>query len=424
MILKNDYFCRMYFIKHSFYWSLILSLLLSSCAIKKNQPKRLGLVNNDYFSGLMVYNPTSKETLIDYNSELYFTPASTLKLFTLYTSLNYLPDSIATFHFFESADTLYIQPQADPSFLHDSLPNKSFQFLKKQTKPIAVVSDTFEDFIYGDGWQWDDYQYYYMPEKSLFPIYGNVCLIKNDTISPAFFKKNLQSTTNMDLHRDFFANNFYYNGTKRFKVPFKTSLTNSINLLNDTLNQSVSLSQFNSEKLKPYISTPILPLYHRLMDESENFMAEQLFLIISKTKTGKYQVKNTIQIALDSLLVDIPNPPKWVDASGLSRYNLTTPKNMVYLLDKMINQFGQEKIFNLMPRNGEKGSLQKWYPADKPYLYAKTGSVSNNHNLSGYLITQKGTLLIFSFMNNNFITTSSEVRKKMNEVLQDIYHKY
>jgi D-alanyl-D-alanine carboxypeptidase/D-alanyl-D-alanine-endopeptidase (penicillin-binding protein 4) len=409
--------------KHYFYF-LGIVLFLSSCAVKKKQLSQFGFENQKHFTGLLVYDPATRKTLIDTNSELYFTPASTLKLFTLYTSLNYLPDSIATFSYFNSADTLYIKPLADPSFLHDSLPNTSFSFIKNQTNPIALVADSFEDFLYGDGWQWDDYQFYYMPEKSMFPIYGNVALIKNDTIIPKYFKPNLQYTNETDFHREFFDNQFYYNGDKRYKVPFRTSLSNSLSLLNDTLNKTVSISNFKTGEFKPYISTPTLPLYHRLMNESENFMAEQLFLLISKAKTGKYQVKNTIQIATDSLLKYLPNQQRWVDASGLSRYNITTPRNMVFLLDKMLTQFGQEKIFDLMPKNGENESLQKWYPFEKTYLYAKTGSVSNNHSLCGYLITKKGTLLIFSYMNNNFIEKSSDIRVKMNEVLQQIYINY
>jgi len=160
------------------------------------------------------------------------------------------------------------------------------------------------------------------------------------------------------------------------------------------------------------------------MDESENFIAEQLFLIISKEKTNHYKVKNTISYALDSLLYDIPNIPRWVDASGLSRYNIFTPKSMVYLLDKLYTDFGEEVTFELMPKNGENGKLQKWYPYESTYLYAKTGSLSNNHNICGYMKTKKGTLLVFSYMNNNFIDKTSDVRVFMNKTLQEIYNTY
>ena len=376
----------------------------------------------------MVYNPQTKQNIITYNSDKFFTPASTVKLFTLYTSLHYLKDSIATVAYFETDDTLYLQPLADPSFLHDSLPNKTYNFLAQTDKKIVLIPDIFEDFIYGNGWQWDDFQYYYMPEKSIFPIYGNVVLSKGKNIIPAFFKDSLSETTQEEMFRDFFKNQFYYNPVQTRsikKIPFKTSLSLSIQLLSDTIHKPIYKKTYSSEiKLKPYISSPTKPLYSRLMNESENFMAEQLFLIISKEKTNEYKVENTIQLALDSLFVKIPQFPRWVDASGLSRYNLFTPHDMVYLLDLLQHKYGQKNAMDFLPKNGEKGAIQKWYPSKNTYLYAKTGSVSNNHNLCGYIITKKGTFLIFSYMNNNFMSKSSDVREKMNQILLKIYNTY
>lgn len=408
---------------------MVIAGILSACSLQKQLTSDFSNAKkHTYFTGLMVYNPQSKQTLISYNADKYFTPASTVKLFTLYTSLRYLPDSIATVSYLETPDTLYIKPLADPSFLHDSLPNTTYQFLKNQTKPIAVIPDTLEDFIYGEGWQWDDYPFYYMPEKSLFPIYGNYALLNGDKITPHYFQSSLTPSDISEPTRDFFENKFTYNPQKKFtgrKIPFRTSFALSVQLLADTLHQNISISKSSGLKeFKPYVSTPVRPLYDRLMNESENFMAEHLFLQVAKTHTGKYQVQNAITLALDSLFTDVPQQPKWVDASGLSRYNLFTPHDMVYLLEKMLDEYGTDFTLDLMPKNGAGGRLQKWYPFDQTYLYAKTGSVSNNHNICGYLITEKGTLLIFSYMNNNYMEKSSDVRQKMNQVLQQIYHTY
>ncbi len=404
-------------------------LLISSCSVQKQITKGFSdSKSHAYYTGLMVYNPEKKETLISYNADKFFTPASTVKLFTLYTSLHFLPDSIATISYHETADTLYIKPMADPSFLHDSLPNKTYHFLANQEKPISVISDTFSDFIYGDGWQWDDYQFYYMPEKSLFPIYGNVALLRDQKIIPSIFQSRLKETELIDFNRDYFENNFYYNPNfkaKNRKIPFKTSMEMSLRLLSDTLHKPVYVSKnYSLQNLNPYISSPIRPMYGRLMNESENFIAEHLFLLISKKESNEYKVSNSITLALDSLFTDIPQKPRWVDGSGLSRYNLFTPHSMVYLLDKLQLKLGKNEAKNYLPKNGEGGSLQKWYPSDKAFLFAKTGSVSNNHSLCGYLITKKGTFLIFSYMNNNFTENTSDVRKKMNEVLFKIYENY
>lgn len=409
-----------------YFLNIFWLLLLFSCGSGKIEKTERQITPKKYFSGIYVYNPTTDEIIIDHNSSHYFTPASTVKLFTLYTALKALPDSIATIAYHNTQDGLYIKALADPSFLYDSLPNTTFDFLKNVTKDIILIPDEFSDFVYGDGWQWDDYQYYYMPEKSLFPIYGNLTTLTGNSIHPKYFQKQIKERSPSGFHRDFLQNIFYKDSiiTER-KIPFKTSLELSRQLLSDTLHKPVYLTKELEEvQFTPYISTPTYPIYKRLMNESENFIAEQLFLIIAKEQSNTYQVKNTISFTLDSLLPNIPHKPRWIDASGLSRYNLFTPQSMVFLLDKMYNEIGETKLFDLLPKNGENGSLQKWYPFQTTYLYAKTGSLSNNHSICGFIKTKKGKLLIFSYMNNNFMDKSSNIRAIMNKELLNIYNTY
>ncbi|HCR53562.1 MAG TPA: hypothetical protein DIW27_04040, partial [Cytophagales bacterium] len=51
--------------------------------------------------GLLVYDPDKRETIVDYNSNRYFTPASNTKIFTLLSSLHLIGDSIPAFRFEE-----------------------------------------------------------------------------------------------------------------------------------------------------------------------------------------------------------------------------------------------------------------------------------------------------------------------------------
>ena len=69
-----------------------------------------------------------------------------------------------------------------------------------------------------------------------------------------------------------------------------------------------------------------------------------------------------------------------------------------------------------MPTGGT-GTLSSYYKKDSGYIYAKTGTLSNNCALSGYLITKKGKLLIFSVLNNNYITSAVLVRKAVERFL-------
>ena len=415
---------------HKFIISLFILIfigLFSACSVSKQHTDQVISNDVDYFSGLLVYDPINHDTLIDINSDKYFTPASTTKLFTLYTALKTLGDSIATFNFYESNDSLYLEPLADPSFLYETLPNLSFDFIKSKQKPIALLfTENFTDFIYGSGWQWDDFQYYFMPEKSVFPLYGNLVNIKNGKISPYYFQPQLTAVKDADFNRDFYTNNFTYlkNDTVTLKVPYKTSLDLSASLLADTLNLPVHIISQIKYKLNPLVSTPTLPIYKRLMDKSDNFIAEQVLLIVARKYSGFYSVSDAIDWSLTNLYSDIPQRPRWEDGSGLSRYNLFTPQSMVYLLEKYLTDYGFEFIKDIFPSNTENNALKQWYPFETTYMYAKTGTLSNNHNICGYLITKKGRLLIFSYMNNHFIQDIDEIRKTMNENLINIYNSY
>jgi len=209
-------------------------------------------------------------------------------------------------------------------------------------------------------------------------------------------------------------------------TPFKVSDALVVNLLSDTLKRKVKMYKGNlpQDRITLY-SLPADSLYKRMMQVSDNFIAEQLLLVCSSTQNDTLSSDWTIDYMKENYLNDLPDEPIWVDGSGLSRYNLQTPRSMVRLLRKVDEALGDERIKNIFPAGGVSGTIKYWYGgAEKPYIFAKTGTLSNKHCLSGFVYTQSGKKLIFSFMHNNYITSSSVLKREMQQILQTIYQEY
>ncbi len=382
------------------------------------------------FTGLLVVNTQNNDTLFNFNSKKYFTPASNTKIFTLYSALQLLPNNIPALKYTTHNDTLFIQGTGDPTLLHTNFAdNQTIAFLKPH-KNIAVYVNNFEDEKYGQGWAWDDYSYYYQPEKSSFPIYGNVTTIFNTNggnVIPSYFKDSVIAIP-FKKNRDLAHNRFYFSKTRKdtIQIPFKTSGNLLVKLLEKKLNRKISLvTQMPDKKKKILFSVKSDSVFKRMMYDSDNFIAEQLLVVGSSTLSDTLSSDFTRKYILKNYLSDLKQAPRWVDGSGLSRYNLFTPAAMVTVLSKLYKEIPKERLYDFFPAGGMKGPLKNNFSGNfTPYLFAKSGSLSNNYCLSGYLITASGKTLIFSFMNNHFRRSSAELKKEMETILEHIRDTY
>src|SRR5690606_2318356 len=109
-------------------------------------------------------------------------------------------------------------------------------------------------------------------------------------------------------------------------------------------------------------------------------------------------IEAVIDYPKTNFLNKLPDEPQWADGSGLSGYNMLTPRSVIALLKMIHQESPEENILKYLPVGGESGTIKNNYKADKPYVVAKTGTLSNSICLSGYLLTKKGKKLIFSFM--------------------------
>ena len=416
---------------------LLAVFILNSCSTVNSIEQKLKQDNekHSYFDGLVLYNPKTKKEILNHNGAKYFTPASNTKLFTFYTAyktFNSETSRLKSLAYYRTHDSLVIKGTADPTFLYGFESAEVLDFLKKASNNIYVLDANIDESTYGSGWAWDDYPYYYMPEKSLFPIYGNILKYNfsegRQQSTPHYFKTQISTVDSVLVSRKHNENQFFAqkNRQKGYEVPFRTSNQLVVDLLSDKLHKNVTLIPNRKGLNFKYIYNQNTDsIYKQMLTVSDNFIAEQLLLQVGQEVSGTYSVNAAIKYSLENYLNDLPQEPRWVDGSGLSRYNLFTPESLVKLLEKMYQEIPTQKLLNYFPVGGESGTLKGVYKVkDKPYIYAKTGTLSNNHCLSGYLITKKGTFLIFSYMNNHYKVSSKEIKATMEKTLLQIYNRY
>ncbi|WP_184550216.1 D-alanyl-D-alanine carboxypeptidase/D-alanyl-D-alanine-endopeptidase [Mucilaginibacter sp. FT3.2] len=427
-------------------------LLLGSCSIKSHSVNKRKIkkqfeqsqISNDHFTGFALYDMDEKKMVFELNSDKYFTPASNTKLFTFYTCLKMLGDSIPALRYEVHSDSLVFWGTGDPSFLHSDLKGvKGLKFLQRSDKNIYWSTTGYTGGFFGPGWAWDDYNDDYQQELNAFPIEDNEVLLYADSdgnmqVKPNYFKRFLTrdpdfKPTAFKVQRNFLTNQFVYPQTdipKKFTqlVPWKTSDIITKALLEDTLKKPVYLTQMPmSSKAKVIYNANADSVYRRMLQPSDNFIAGQLLLVCSSVKFNMLNTDSVIAYSKKYFLNDLPDEPQWADGSGLSRYNLFTPRSIVKLLCKISDEMKNDSLLHsLMPIGGVAGTIKNAYKTDKgkPFVWAKTGSLSNNHNQSGYLITRKGKRLAFSFMNNNFTRPAKDIRNEMVRVITWIHEAY
>ncbi|MDP4263434.1 MAG: D-alanyl-D-alanine carboxypeptidase [Bacteroidota bacterium] len=352
---------------------------------------------------------------------------------------------------------------------------------------IGILDTIWHDEKWGSGWSWTDYDASYMAERSVMPIYGNVIDIKlNDlparniidtigyqgvrmfkTQNPIFdtiVNRNVyllrrpvivEKQPMIEVSRNLSENVFWLDeGHRKFintSIPFvttsseglwKNSHSLTLSILSDSLKfRFGSITPRGNDSIYTYMcpdcgaqsikikkwhtihSQPTDSLLKPMMHRSDNFFAEQTLLMVSNEKLGFMNDEKIIDTLLKTDFKDLPQKPRWVDGSGLSRYNLFTPQDFVSILTKMKNDFGMDRIKVILPTGGT-GTFSNYYKTEKGSIYAKTGTLSGVVSISGFLYTKKNKLLVFSVLVNNHNASATDIRRAVEKFLQGVRNKY
>lgn len=409
-------------------------------------------VFSEAFTGFVLLDPSNGKTLASHNANRYFTPASNTKILTLAACLALLGDSVPALRYFVQDSFLVVKSTGDPTFLHPYFQNwrSSYDFLSNTTFHPVLFPAQLEEPRFGPGWAWEDYDADFQAEKTAFPIYGNVVQIvglgnNQFKVYPPFLHSAVQRypdtegwLSKKDFGRREFDNLIWMKRLPRegevISIPFRPPFWSG--MLEDTLHRRViepSHYHFGelpiADNLPPWrtcYSTPLDTVLRRMMYQSDNFIAEQLLLVCAEEKFGVLRQDTLIRWLLDSVFADLPQRPKWVDGSGLSRYNLASPQSIATVLLKLWREQPAERILRLFPAGGIHGTIAEWYAgkAGQPYVFAKTGGMGGVHCLSGYVLGKSGKVLIFSFMHNNFVGSNRPWKVEMQRILEAIHERY
>lgn len=158
-----------------------------------------------------------------------------------------------------------------------------------------------------------------------------------------------------------------------------------------------------------------------MMKVSDNFLAEQLLIIVSSTFSNTLSSLKVINFILENQLKDLKQKPRWADDSGISRYKLCTPNSFVDVLTKMYRKIPKERLFSFFPDRRKSCSLIKGLSGkENSYIYAKSGTLGSNYNLSGNLIADSGKFLRFSYIYNNFMHSNIEIKAHIQTVFEQL----
>ncbi|MFZ9660744.1 MAG: D-alanyl-D-alanine carboxypeptidase/D-alanyl-D-alanine endopeptidase, partial [Chitinophagaceae bacterium] len=447
--------------KHSYYLFLLASILYGcSPTAKISKFARQNIIGDSALKhanvGIAIYEPEKHKYIYRNNADRYFIPASNVKIFSCYVGMKYLGDQVPGILYAENDTALFLVPTGDPTFLHSAFQSQPVAaFIRDATKKIYINTNNWKTEKYGPGWSWDDYNDDYMAERSPMPIYGNIIKWyqvkskKEEPQSPSdtidtFIYSDPEMDGSIDfgkpsadgrfrVSREWSQNNFtLFEGKEKnamVETPFVTNgIRSALQLIKDSLHkelipQDMAFPESIARSMQPLYSRPLDSLLKRMMYYSDNLFAEQVILMSSMMQLGVSNADLFLEHLLSKEFAALPDKPRWVDGSGLSRYNLFSPQDMVWILDKINMEIPWKRIETVFATGG-KGTLSRSFAADSTLIYAKTGTLSGVSALSGYIQTRKKRKLIFSIMINNHNSSSALIRNRFADLLHECMKYY
>ena len=417
-------------------------------------------LNENAIVAISVKNLKDGSIVYEQNAKTLLHPASTLKIFTAYSSMHLLGSdyTFKTQLLKDDENNLYIKLGADPLLTSSQL-NLAFHKLKEDgnTKFNNIY---FDDSIldkkeFATGWMWDDDINPYTPKVSSYNLDGNILKVDMLKMDNGNILTELKSNypmsviSNIDINnkKDYIEMN-RYNWTnpevveiyasvvepKSLNVPISSMRRYFIHNIENAIDaNSIKVSgSLYSSKLAPEntqvlaeITNPIAPVFPLILQNSNNLMSETIFKLAGSKKynaTGtSFHAVNAFNefykkngISTDKILVK--------DGSGVSRNNLVSVGWITDSLVKLNKEKDFESFKEKMAQPGDGTLSNRLFDLRGDALF-KTGSLSNVSAISGFVKSQDGNDYVVAIIIQNFIEEQPKVKKFEDDIIKLIYSK-
>lgn len=326
---------------------------------------------------------------------------------------------------------------------------------------VVVDNSRYAPRLKGPGWMWDDEPSYYNMSVTPLMVDFNVLTVKLTPDAEGFVYAKLDPPSNSPelvtvgadasagnalATRRPFAEPIEYRGDRKLDKPTELRMTMHdpgpwvAGMFTQMLaEEGVSFSPSpRKEAANSNDKTPPREIVHEgptlaetlkhFNHVSENAVGEVLLHEIALARGVKRPDWPDGAKAISEWLVEQaklePGSFRYVDGSGLSRYNLISADSSVRLLHYLQQSDDFEPFFQSLPTSEVKLEGVETAGAKdtstEPRVSAKGGSMSSVSTMSGYLRTLDGRLLAFSLLANGFIGKNEPVFDLRQQVWREL----
>ena len=412
-----------------------------------------------------------RQVILEHNIDKWFVPASTLKLLTTAAALQQLgPD-------FQIQTSVYLQQQAqqtsllvigrgDPTFGDEQLQDLAQQVAQhgvQQVDRLWGYDSYFSGRAVHPNWEWEDVLAGYGASANGLILNQNalgVTLYPTEIGQPLRVEwadstqanhRQINNTSltvapvaplTADIGRDWSQPILHVFGNLSADAgpdPFAIAITQPGNHFIEQLDQRLgqtgiavtsagltsTLPSLDLPEIATVLSPPLSQWLPTINQNSNNLYAEALLRSLGTAAEQETDATEAGTEAVKEILSDLgiePDSYQMVDGSGLSRHNLITPRTLVDTLQTMAYSSHSGMYRDSLAVAGQAGTLRRRF-RNTPVqgrLQGKTGYVSNNESLAGYLQPLEHPPLVFSIFLNNADLSATAMREVIDEIMLNI----